>query len=63
MTATIPRELSFQSRVHQCGIKHSAFSGLTTVEQRKESFRKVIREHNLQEKLGAEFEALYGEPL
>lgn len=63
MSATISREISFQSRVHQCGIKHSAFNGITTQEQRKESFRHVILANNLQEKLGKEFEQLYGEPL
>ena len=61
--AQLSRELSLQSRVHQCGIKHTAFNGLTTTEQRKESFRAVIREHNLQEQLGAEFQAIYGEPV
>lgn len=59
--AQLSRELSLQSRVHQCGIKHTAFDGLTTTEQRKESFRKVIVDNQLHEKLGAEFEAIYGE--
>lgn len=61
--ALISRELSLQSRVHQCGIKHTAFEGLTTTEQRKDSFRKVILDNQLQEKLGAEFAAVYGEPV
>ena len=60
----LSREIVFQTRIHECRVKHSAFTGgITTTERRKESFRKVIRENNLQEKLGAEFEALYGEPL
>lgn len=59
----LSQELAFQSRIHQCGIRHSAFQGLTTPEQRKESFRKVIREHQLEEKLGVEFQKLYGEPV
>lgn len=64
MSAMISQELALQSRVHQCGVtKHSAFSGLTTVEQRKESFRLVILENKLEEKLGEEFERIYGEKL